>query len=61
MRVGGQAPEPLESGIGASGEWVVRIAEYDPAWRHRFAELGGMLRNALGSVAIRIDHIGSTS
>jgi GrpB-like predicted nucleotidyltransferase (UPF0157 family) len=49
------------TGTGTSGERVVRIAEYDPAWPHCFAELGGRLRDALGSVAIRIDHIGSTS
>jgi GrpB-like predicted nucleotidyltransferase (UPF0157 family) len=49
------------TGTGASGERVVRIAEYDPVWPQRFAELGGRLREALGSVAIRIDHIGSTS
>jgi GrpB-like predicted nucleotidyltransferase (UPF0157 family) len=49
------------TGTDASGEFVVRIAEYDPAWPLRFAELGGRLRDALGSVAIRIDHIGSTS
>jgi GrpB-like predicted nucleotidyltransferase (UPF0157 family) len=49
------------TGTDASGDRVVRIAEYDPAWRLRFAELGGRLRDALGSVAIRIDHIGSTS
>jgi GrpB-like predicted nucleotidyltransferase (UPF0157 family) len=40
---------------------VIRIADYDPAWPARFAELGVQLRAALGDVALRIDHIGSTS
>jgi GrpB-like predicted nucleotidyltransferase (UPF0157 family) len=39
----------------------VRIVPYDPAWPHLFARLGGDLRAALGSVAVRIDHIGSTA
>lgn len=34
---------------------------YDPQWPHRFAGLGGPLREALGEVALRIDHIGSTA
>jgi GrpB-like predicted nucleotidyltransferase (UPF0157 family) len=49
------------TGPDASGDWVVRIADYDRAWPLRFAELGGRLRSVLGSVAIRIDHIRSTS
>ncbi|MGO4106234.1 GrpB family protein [Paenibacillus sp. YAF4_2] len=38
-----------------------RIAEHDPQWRMLFQELGSKLRAALGELAIRIDHIGSTS
>ena len=34
---------------------------YDPAWPVRFAELGHELRAGLGEVALRIDHVGSTS
>ncbi len=37
------------------------VLEYDPEWSARFAELGGRLRSALGAVALRIDHIGSTA
>jgi GrpB-like predicted nucleotidyltransferase (UPF0157 family) len=37
------------------------IAPYDPQWPCRFAELGARLRGALGPVAMRIDHIGSTA
>lgn len=37
------------------------IIDYNPAWSSEFAELGKTLRQALGDVAVRIDHIGSTS
>ena len=37
------------------------VLEHDPEWSARFAELGGRLRSALGAVALRIDHIGSTA
>ena len=40
---------------------VVEICPYDPSWPGLFAALGVRLRDALGSVALRIDHIGSTS
>lgn len=40
---------------------AIRIVEYDERWPVEFAELGSRLRSALGSVALRIDHIGSTS
>jgi GrpB-like predicted nucleotidyltransferase (UPF0157 family) len=39
----------------------IEIVAYDPTWPGLFAELGGELRGALGEVALRIDHIGSTS
>jgi len=39
----------------------VIIAPYDPEWPRLFAQLGARLREALGPVALRIDHIGSTS
>jgi GrpB-like predicted nucleotidyltransferase (UPF0157 family) len=39
----------------------VVIAPYDPEWPQLFSELGAALRDALGDVAQRIDHIGSTS
>lgn len=38
-----------------------KIAEYDPAWRDLFLECGIQLRNVLGKLAIRIDHVGSTA
>lgn len=37
------------------------IVPYDTQWPERFAHLAKELRTALGEVALRIDHIGSTS
>ncbi len=42
------------------GEPII-IVPYDPEWPRRFSELAAQLRAALGPVARRIDHIGSTS
>lgn len=38
-----------------------RMSKYDPAWRDRFEEVAARLRESLGDLAIRIDHVGSTS
>jgi GrpB-like predicted nucleotidyltransferase (UPF0157 family) len=43
------------------GRRVIRIVDHDPGWSARFGELGRRLRQALGDVALRIDHIGSTA
>ncbi|SHN46313.1 GrpB family protein [Cryptosporangium aurantiacum] len=40
---------------------VIEVIDYDPAWPARFVEIAVGLREALGVVALRIDHIGSTS
>jgi len=40
---------------------MILIIDYDLDWPLRFAELHSRLRHALGPVALRIDHIGSTS
>ncbi|MGH7709905.1 MAG: GrpB family protein [Gemmatimonadaceae bacterium] len=40
---------------------VIEVVSYTADWPQRFAELGRMLRSALGEVAVRIDHIGSTA
>jgi GrpB-like predicted nucleotidyltransferase (UPF0157 family) len=37
------------------------IVGYDPAWRDRGAALAAEIRAALGPLALRVDHIGSTS
>lgn len=39
----------------------MEIVEHDPAWAAEFAVFGRTLRGALGDVAVRIDHIGSTA
>ena len=39
----------------------VEIVAYRQEWPDRFAALGASLRRALGDVAVRIDHIGSTA
>lgn len=39
----------------------VQIVAYRDTWPGTFAALGSRLRGALGDVALRIDHIGSTS
>jgi GrpB-like predicted nucleotidyltransferase (UPF0157 family) len=40
---------------------IVSIVEYDEHWPQEFARLAAPLRHALGDLALRIDHIGSTS
>jgi len=40
---------------------MIAIVSYQPAWRDEFLAIGGVLRQALGNLALRIDHIGSTS
>lgn len=39
----------------------VWISPYDVSWPERFAQLAQPLRQALGPVALRIDHVGSTA
>jgi GrpB-like predicted nucleotidyltransferase (UPF0157 family) len=40
---------------------MIKIVPYRPAWRDEFLVIGRTLRHALGDLALRIDHIGSTS
>jgi len=40
---------------------LIVIAPYDPQWPLEFQRLGDPLRTALGDLALRIDHIGSTA
>lgn len=39
----------------------VSAAPYDPEWPRQFAELAARIRTALGPLALRIDHVGSTA
>lgn len=40
---------------------MIAITTYLESWPHEFAVIGKDLRRALGELAVRIDHIGSTS
>ncbi|MQA85728.1 MAG: GrpB family protein [Streptosporangiales bacterium] len=48
-------------GVPATSRRRIEIVDYDPTWPALFGEMGGTLRAALGGVALRIDHIGSTA
>ena len=47
--------------IGAPEKVDIVIAEYDPAWPHRFEVERTRIIDALGGRALRIDHVGSTA
>jgi GrpB-like predicted nucleotidyltransferase (UPF0157 family) len=47
--------------IGGRERRKIVIADYDPAWPHRFAVERERIAAALGDRALRIEHIGSTS
>lgn len=40
---------------------MIEIVTYRESWPREFADIGAALRRALGDLALRIDHIGSTS
>ena len=40
---------------------MIAIVPYRLVWRDEFEALGSLLRQTLGDLALRIDHIGSTS
>ena len=40
---------------------MIEVVPYQPRWREEFQTLGAELCGALGDLALRIDHIGSTS
>jgi GrpB-like predicted nucleotidyltransferase (UPF0157 family) len=40
---------------------MIEIVPYDERWPAEFAAIGAALRSALGDLALRIDHIGSTA
>jgi 16S rRNA processing protein RimM len=39
----------------------IEIVDYDPSWPERYDAESARLREALGDVAVRIEHVGSTS
>lgn len=46
--------------MGKAGKRVV-VASYDAAWEERFREIREELEAALGDLALRIEHVGSTA
>ena len=40
---------------------MIQIEPHKPIWREEFFALGRAIRQALGDLALRIDHIGSTA
>ena len=40
---------------------MMEIADYDPSWPAHFQEIAQRLRGSVGDIALRIDHVGSTS
>jgi GrpB-like predicted nucleotidyltransferase (UPF0157 family) len=59
--LGMEQPARPQQPVDGNPSSRIEIVAYDPTWPERFAELGHQLRGALGEVARRIDHIGSTS
>ena len=56
------ADEPFEAGlIGGVEKRLIKILNYDPDWPKRFEQHAKRIADALGSTALRIEHIGSTS
>jgi GrpB-like predicted nucleotidyltransferase (UPF0157 family) len=47
--------------IGGPEKRTIAIDPYSPAWPARFEEHRGCITEALGTVACRVDHIGSTA
>ena len=47
--------------VGGREKREIFIAEYDPAWPERYARERGKVLGALGSRALLVEHIGSTS
>lgn len=53
---------PPETGlIGGLEKRTIVIADYDPQWAQTFRVQAATIANALGSAALAIEHIGSTS
>ena len=63
MSVGGVPdPDPLADVlIGGREQVPIVVSEYDDAWPRRYEHLRERVVAALGPVALRVEHIGSTS
>lgn len=56
------AGKPWETGlIGGAEQRVVEMFDSSPAWPTKFQRHAGILADAIGEAALRIEHIGSTS
>jgi GrpB-like predicted nucleotidyltransferase (UPF0157 family) len=54
--------EPLEMGLmGGTEKREIKLLNYDPEWPKKFESHAKRIAGALGQVAVRIEHIGSTS
>lgn len=51
----------LNTMAGPSAADPIRIVRYDPSWPVLFRQIAAPMREALGPVSLRIDHIGSTA
>ncbi len=56
-----QDTEPLHPSQDTSYDPAIRIVEHDPSWEEKFGREAAAIRGALGSVAVRVDHVGSTA
>jgi len=56
-------PDPDENPWvhGAPAREEIAVTPHDPAWPTLFASLAARISDALGSAALRIEHVGSTS
>jgi GrpB-like predicted nucleotidyltransferase (UPF0157 family) len=52
-------PEYLQPPVRANGQ--IRLAEPDPEWAAQYVREEERIRAALGSRAVRVEHVGSTS
>ncbi len=54
--------EPLETGvIGGPEKRDITIVDYNPAWIEEFEKHKKIIADAIGNIALQIEHIGSTS
>ena len=59
-RLGTVVIDPPE-GLVEPWERHIEIVDYDPDWPSRFEAEAAAIRDALGTTAVRVDHVGSTS
>ena len=63
-RVAGPSDDEIEAmtiGGAVVHDATIQLAEYDPLWPVLFSREAARIRAALGKVAIKVEHVGSTS